>query len=396
MQNLLKAITVVTTLAAAHGGQAGEAPQIRDWTSPTAEEAWLRLARDSTIVVRATVVASTLRVLRPRAPLPAEQDPVESGAARVFLLQDPWVAGTLLRVRLAELYKGHPGQIGNTIDIYQPADAAIAAVPGAELVLFLENPIRLDARQEKELGGRRWSRLEGTYVVDPDDPFRPVPFNARAAYRLTGTTGAPAALGYTPGDPKMLAVLAAIRAQEPTPAKGDMAYRASCSSAIFVGRVDARFWCEWPERKRSHFEPLPSGEVAITLPNPSDYVAGHVYRIRVAEVLMEEGRLAVGAALDLLVPGWSRGPRLEESRDYLVFAKTPAHRRARGSLAGTVLSRPGSPPLPFDDHAAYELAETVLMSIDGDFTAASLFEITPANAAFIEAAKEEIRQDAEP
>ena len=97
---------------------------------------------------------------------------------------------------------------------------------------------------------------------------------------------------------------------------------------------------------------LLSAEVLYELPNPGEYVAGNIVRVRIEDVIKKDGKIKIGDTVSIFAPGlchvYAALPHFENQR-YLLFLH-PLKANENG-FAGTVVIKPGADPTtqrPFD------------------------------------------------
>jgi hypothetical protein len=117
------------------------------------------------------------------------------------------------------------------------------------------------------------------------------------------------------------------------------------SSIVVIGTVEKGGWVIRPDRLTSKTTALPDGRRIAEIQNPSEYVVGHIVRLRVSEVLKGGARVKAGGTINVFEPGLypAEGAAiLAERQKYVVFL---APLKPGGDeFAGTVVQQPGARP----------------------------------------------------
>lgn len=94
------------------------------------------------------------------------------------------------------------------------------------------------------------------------------------------------------------------------------------SSVVIVGVVEKTSWVVRRDKMVSTVERLPDGKQRVGIPKPEDYVVGDLARIRVHEVLKNDGRVKTKGIVAVFVHGCCHTegvPAFVEKGRYLVF-----------------------------------------------------------------------------
>jgi len=97
---------------------------------------------------------------------------------------------------------------------------------------------------------------------------------------------------------------------------------ATTSSLVVIGIVDESSLVIRPDREISKAKPLSNGQVIVELQNPADYVLGSLVRLRLKEVIKQNGTVKSSETINIFLPGFfpAEGqPVLAEKQSYLVF-----------------------------------------------------------------------------
>lgn len=108
--------------------------------------------------------------------------------------------------------------------------------------------------------------------------------------------------------------------QSPSPPSWDIL--ANESNAIIVGVVEKTSSVIRRDKMVSTSKPLPNGNIRVELPDPRNYVVGHVVQIRVEEILKNDGKVKTKGIVSIYLPGWfpmEGQPSFVEKERYLVF-----------------------------------------------------------------------------
>lgn len=106
-----------------------------------------------------------------------------------------------------------------------------------------------------------------------------------------------------------------------TPSRPAWNVMCQLSSAIVTGVVESKAWVVHPDMMGSTSKALPNGQYSVTIPDPTKYVVGSIYRVRVTEVIKKYGKIRVGSHISVFVPGFmtTESPTLEEKHNFLLF-----------------------------------------------------------------------------
>jgi hypothetical protein len=94
------------------------------------------------------------------------------------------------------------------------------------------------------------------------------------------------------------------------------------SRAVIVGVVDKVSLVIRSDKGISKVKALPNGNAVVELQDPTNYVVGRLFRLRVKEVLKSNGSIRIGGFVNVLIPGpyTTEGqPALIEKKTYVVF-----------------------------------------------------------------------------
>jgi hypothetical protein len=168
-----------------------------------------------------------------------------------------------------------------------------------------------------------------------------------------------------------------VKGQSPNvPALRDLAQE---SAVVAAGNIEEVTWVVRPDK----MVPTMRGNVA-QLPDPSDFVVGRVARMRIDEVLKNNGKLAKGTVINVFMPGRvpNEGePVVLEKRNYVLLLSRLEPDRKK--FAGTVISQAGTSPndrKPFNPKSHYVVVGN------------GSIEITPKNHEVIKEIKLAIRK----
>ncbi|MGH9462792.1 MAG: hypothetical protein ACRD1X_16370 [Vicinamibacteria bacterium] len=145
---------------------------------------WQRMIWRSTAVVTAVVDMPHIQVVRPERDV--ERIVEKPDGRRLIFLPDPsdYVVGEVTRFSVETVHKKKPGvPLGESVDVFYPAHATPMLRADQRFLLFLQNPITLDALMIVQY--RDWSGLLGTVLKYPHHLHRNAePFAAASAYGL--------------------------------------------------------------------------------------------------------------------------------------------------------------------------------------------------------------------
>lgn len=110
------------------------------------------------------------------------------------------------------------------------------------------------------------------------------------------------------------------------------------SSVIIVGVVEKYQSVIRRDKMVSTVKQLPDGQKNVEIPNPNNYIVGHLISVRVQEILKDNGRVKTQGIVSIYVPGsfpMEGMPSFVEKERYLVFL-SPL-KADRQSFAGTTI-----------------------------------------------------------
>lgn len=145
------------------------------------------------------------------------------------------------------------------------------------------------------------------------------------------------------------------------------------SSAIMTGVVESKSWVVHPDKMGATTKPLPNGQLTVELPDPTNYVVGSIYRVRVTEVIKKYGKIRVDSHISVFVPRFitTESPALEEKHNFLLFL-SPLESDSK-QFAGTTTLQRGT---PVTLHATKFNASSAFAVVEGPNGA---IRITPDN-----------------
>ena len=179
---------------------------------------WQQMIWRSTAVVTAVVDIPHIQVVRPEKDV--ERIVEEPDGRRLVLLPAPsdYLVGEITRFSVETVHKKKPGvPLGDSIDVFYPAQVTPIHQAGQRLLLFLQNPIAFDALMIERYGD--WSGLLGTILKYPLQLERPAePFAVASAFSLVfPEPSVPNALELTPeNDALVEAALEQVSAADET------------------------------------------------------------------------------------------------------------------------------------------------------------------------------------
>jgi hypothetical protein len=94
------------------------------------------------------------------------------------------------------------------------------------------------------------------------------------------------------------------------------------SSLVVIGTIDESSLVIRPDKEVSKPKPLSNGQVIVELQDPADYILGRLVRLRVKEVIKQNGTVKPGESINIFLPGFFRAegqPLLAEKQSYMVF-----------------------------------------------------------------------------
>jgi hypothetical protein len=131
---------------------------------------------------------------------------------------------------------------------------------------------------------------------------------------------------------------------------------ATTSSLVVIGIVDESSLVIRPDREISKAKPLSNGQVIVELQNPADYVLGSLVRLRLKEVIKQNGTVKSGETINIFLPGFfpAEGqPVLAEKQSYLVFlSPLKDSKELRASLVHEETTPPKNVPFPLKSNYA--------------------------------------------
>jgi hypothetical protein len=152
---------------------------------PAGPEDWRDLAIQSHVVATVTVTEPRIRVVRPEKKVFRTVEGADGQRVTIFPQMSAYLEGLVVRVRVDQLYKsdGH-ATVGGELELFFPWHAATVLDAGERLLVFLKNPIPLDALSIEKYG--TVSRIYGTTLEYPGDiDGRGEAFNVASAYGIT-------------------------------------------------------------------------------------------------------------------------------------------------------------------------------------------------------------------
>lgn len=127
-----------------------------------------------------------------------------------------------------------------------------------------------------------------------------------------------------------------------SPSRPEWRVLADDSTVILVGVVVGESQVVRRDQMITTEKPLPDGKVIVELANPSRYVVGRIFRLRVDELIKNNGKIKTSETVNIFLPGWisteGTGTFAEKQRD-LVFL-SPLKEKNK-EFAGTTIYRPG-------------------------------------------------------
>jgi hypothetical protein len=141
-----------------------------------------------------------------------------------------------------------------------------------------------------------------------------------------------------------------------SPGRPDWDILAAESSVIIVGVIEKYQSVIRRDKMASTVKQLPDGKKIAELPNPDNYVVGHLIRLRVQEILKNDGRVKSRGIVSIYVPGafpLEGMPSFVEKQRYLVFL-SPL-KADRQSFEGTTIFQlpESSKEPPFNPSSKY-------------------------------------------
>jgi hypothetical protein len=163
---------------------------------------------------------------------------------------------------------------------------------------------------------------------------------------------------------------------------------ATTSSLVVIGIIDESSLVIRPDKEVSKAKPLSNGQVIVELQNPADYILGRLVRLRVKEVIKQNGTVKPGETINIFLPGFFRPasqPLLAEKQSYMVFlSPLKDSKELSASLVHEETTPAKNVPFPLKSNYA----------INGD--ANSALHVTPENHRLIKQVRMEIAKVKEP
>jgi hypothetical protein len=100
---------------------------------------------------------------------------------------------------------------------------------------------------------------------------------------------------------------------------------AAKSTAAVVCVIDDVSLVLRSDREISKAKPLPNGQTRVELQNPAEYVLGRLARVKITEVIKDDGNVKVDRTVNIFLPGFlpTEGqPGLVQGQTYLLFLST--------------------------------------------------------------------------
>ena len=131
---------------------------------------------------------------------------------------------------------------------------------------------------------------------------------------------------------------------------------ATTSSLVVIGIIDESSLVIRADREVSKPKPQPNGQVIVELQNPADYVLGRLVRLRVKEVIKQNGTVKPGETINIFLPGFFRAagqPLLAEKQSYMVFlSPLKGSKELSASLVHEETTPPKNVPFPLKSNYA--------------------------------------------
>ena len=131
---------------------------------------------------------------------------------------------------------------------------------------------------------------------------------------------------------------------------------ATTSSLVVIGIIDESSLVIRPDKEISKAKPLSNGQVIVELQNPADYTLGRLVRLRVKEVLKQNGTVKPGETINVFLPGFFRAegqPVLAEKQSYVVFlSPLKESKELSASLVHEETTPPKNVPFPLKSNYA--------------------------------------------
>jgi hypothetical protein len=163
---------------------------------------------------------------------------------------------------------------------------------------------------------------------------------------------------------------------------------ATMSSLVAIGIVDESSLVIRSDKEVSKAKPLSNGQVIVELQNPADYIMGSLVRLRLKEVIKQNGTVKPGETINIFLPGFFSAegqPILEEKQSYMVFlSPLKGSKEVSASLVHEETTPPKNVPFPLKSSYA----------INGDVNGA--LHVTPENHHLIKQVRKAIAKVKEP
>jgi hypothetical protein len=163
---------------------------------------------------------------------------------------------------------------------------------------------------------------------------------------------------------------------------------ATTSSLVVIGTIDESSLVIRPDKEISKPKPQPNGQVIVELQNPADYILGRLVRLRVKEVIKQNGTVKPGETINIFLPGFFRPadqPILAEKQSYMVFlSPLKDSKELSASLVHDETTPAKNVPFPLKSNYA----------VNGD--ANSALHVTPETNRFIKQVRTAIAKAKEP
>lgn len=160
------------------------------------------------------------------------------------------------------------------------------------------------------------------------------------------------------------------------------------SSLVVIGTINESSLVIRPDKEVSKPKPLSNGQVIVELQDPADYVLGRLVRLRVKEVIKQNGTVKPGESINIFLPGFFRAegqPLLAEKQSYMVFlSPLKGSKELSASLVHEETTPPKNVPFPLKSNYA----------INGDANGA--LHVTPENNRLIKQVRMAIAKVKEP
>lgn len=141
----------------------------------------------------------------------------------------------------------------------------------------------------------------------------------------------------------LIAVMGSLVSAQTPYTKPDIKELAQKSRLVVVGRVEGGAWVIRPEKRVTKSRQLPNGNEIVEIQNPSEYVVGHLVRLRVTEVLKKRGRVEADNTITVFMPGRFGAhdvAALIEKQTYVLFLSP--FEAYTDDFNGTKVYQPGS------------------------------------------------------